>query len=458
MRYSSLFHLVLLALSVALFTPTCGFAQTRDTNLFSETGYDFKGIPRNTEPRHSFVFVNNGVNDLTLVSTRVSCQCTKVFIPEKRVYKPGEKGEVIAQIDGVRFTGVRHVTVTVTFQRGSTIFEVPLNITGIIIDNVALRPQKLTFLIDQNTPGATTAQTTLQLSTTPQTRTRQTFVVFPAHNETVSRVQSSSPYLDVKIGRPTLTAVGTQTPLTVSVKDDAPAGYIDATVQIWSNGPSTPSPLLLSVTGVVRAPLTVSPSTLTFFTSEKGEKIVKNFTVAASNEFTLKGVESMTKALECKYSPKAVRPAKVCVVPVTFDPELLTSGLEQTKLKIETTDGRVLFLDVQISSGNFALKGLSPTPTEEKTAPLATKNLSQNNPDPTSFEQTPRSVVSNSSPAVAHPSIEDRRRNTSANDMPTQHRAMPMTIPSSNNGNSRPYLGYNLSILPFGLFSPGQYR
>ena len=166
----------------------------------------------------------------------------------------------------------------------------------------------------------------------------------------------------------------------------------------------------------------------------------------------------MTKALECKYSPKAVRPAKVCVVPVTFDPELLTSGLEQTKLKIETTDGRVLFLDVQISSGNFALKGLSPTPTEEKTAPLATKNLSQNNPDPTSFEQTPRSVVSNSSPAVAHPSIEDRRRNTSANDMPTQHRAMPMTIPSSNNGNSRPYLGSNLSILPFGLFSPGQYR
>ena len=41
MRYSSLFHLVLLALSVALFTPTCGFAQTRDTNLFSETGYEF---------------------------------------------------------------------------------------------------------------------------------------------------------------------------------------------------------------------------------------------------------------------------------------------------------------------------------------------------------------------------------------------------------------------------------
>lgn len=460
MRYSSLFHLILLALSVALFAPTCGFAQTRETNLFSETGYDFKGIPRNTEPRHSFVFVNNGASDLTLVSARVSCQCTKVFIPQKRVYKPGEKGEVVAQIDGVRFTGVRHVTVTVTFQRGSTIFEVPLNVTGVIIDNVALRPQKLTFLIDQNEPGATATKTTLQMSTTPQSRSQQTFVVFPARNETVSRVQSSSPYLDVKIGKPASTATGTQTPLTVSVKDDAPAGYIDATVQVWSNGASTPSPLLLSVTGVVRAPLTVSPSTLTFFTSEKGEKIVKNFTVAAPNEFTIKGVKAMTKALECKYSPKAVRPAKVCVVPVTFDPELLTEGLEQTKLRIETTDGRVLFLDVQISSGNFALKGLSPTPvtTAEKTVAQTTNDLSQDNPDPTSYEQVQPSVMPGSSSAVAHPSLENRSRNTSANDMSNQRRTTPVTIPSSNNGNTHPYPGSHLSILPFGLFSPGQYR
>ncbi len=458
MRYSSLFHLVLLALSIALFTPTCGFAQSRETNLFSETGYDFKGIPRNTEPRHSFVFVNNGVNDLTLVSARVSCQCTKVFIPEKRVYKPGEKGEVVAQIDGVRFTGVRHVTVTVTFQRGSTIFEVPLNVTGIIIDNVALRPQKLTFLIDQNGSKADAGKTALQLSTKPQSRSQQTFVVFPARNETVSRLQSSSPYLDVKVGKPVLTTAGTQTPLTVTVKDDAPAGYIDATVQIWSNGASTPSPLLLSVTGVVRAPLTVSPSTLTFFTSEKGDKIVKNFAVVAPSEFTLKGVETMTKALECQYSPKAVRPSKVCVVPVTFDPEYLTDGLEQTKLKIETTDGRVLFLDVQISSGNFALKGLSPTRTTEENTVIQSVANSQDTIDASAFEKIQPGSISETSNTIASPSLEDRRRNATVNDISKQRRVTPMTIPSSNNGSSRPYPGSNLSILPFGLFSPGQYR
>ncbi|MGN0930957.1 MAG: hypothetical protein ACI4NP_04495, partial [Thermoguttaceae bacterium] len=177
-------------------------------------------------------------------------------------------------------------------------------------------------------------------------------------------------------------------------------------------------------------------------------------------EFTLKGVEAMTKALECKYSPKAVRPAKVCVVPVTFDPELLTEGLEQTKLKIETTDGRVLFLDVQISSGNFARKGLSPTPvtSTEKTVAHTANNLLQDNPDPTSFEQTQPTVIPGSSPAIAPPSLEDRRRDTSANEMSNQRRTTPVTIQSSNNGNSRPYPGSNLSILPFGLFSPGQYR
>ncbi|MBP5620928.1 MAG: DUF1573 domain-containing protein, partial [Thermoguttaceae bacterium] len=57
--------------------------------LFSETSYDFKGIPRYTTPRHSFVFVNNSKEDLRLVAVRTSCQCTQAFIPEKRVYKTG---------------------------------------------------------------------------------------------------------------------------------------------------------------------------------------------------------------------------------------------------------------------------------------------------------------------------------------------------------------------------------
>lgn len=356
------------------------FAAAVDASgVFSESGYNFQGVPRYTSPRHSFIFTNDGTEDLRLLSARVSCQCTKVFIPEKRVYKPGEKGEVVAQLDAVRFTGVRHVTITVTFQRGSKVFEVPLNISGVIIENVAIEPQNLVFLVDQDMKpsDAEKEQKLSQLNANASSRTQRVAVVYPGYNETVARVVSSNPHIEVAVGKPSRVASGYQTPLFVSVKNDAPAGYLDATVQIWSNGSTSNSPLSLNVTGVVRAPLTTSPGTLTFFTPEHGEKITKNFVISASSEFTLKSIQTPSRALECNFPRKAIRPAKVCVIPVTFDPSKIEDATENSKLRIETVDGRVLFLDVQISSGNFdseLLANKNEPRDIERTTELASKS------------------------------------------------------------------------------------
>lgn len=434
-------------------------AQNSAQRIFSETGFDFKGIPRYTEPRHSFVFTNNGQDDLKLVAARVSCQCTKVFIPEKRVYKPGEKGEVVAQIDGVRFTGVRHVTVTVTFQRGSSVFEIPLNVEGVIIENVSLEPQKLTFLVDQDVKPSTVKDAPLQLNTNASNRTKQANVVYPGFNETVGRVASSSPFLDVKVGKPVRASNGTRTPVFVTVKNDAPAGYLDATVQLWSNGPSGGTPLVLNVTGVVRAPLTVSPGALTFYTPENGEKLTKNFVVSAPTEFTLKSVASPCAAVSCKFNSKALRPAKVCVVPVTFDPALLNDDAESIKLKIETTDGRVLFLDVQVSEGNY-----SPEVVAQKEARLkaereaallaakeeAEKKVKEQQTSAEDFSNAKVSVSGASKPAQreAAPQRQERRVNNTPATIPpptpSYHRPVQNPAP-----NSEP------PFMPFGgLFAP----
>ena len=467
------FSLALFALTflVLAFAPSLTFAQGQ--GIFTESGYDFKGIPRGTQPRHSFVFTNSSPEDLHLLGARVSCQCTKVFIPEKRVYKKGEKGEVVAQIDGVRFTGVRHVTVTVTFQRGSSVFEIPLNIAGVIIENVSLEPQKLTFLVDQETKGQgiETGGKALQLSADSSSRTQQARVVYPGYNETVARVASSSPYLEIKTGKPVRTSYGTQTPLFVSIKDDAPAGYIDATVQVWSNGPSGSAPLVLSVSGVVRAPLTVSPGALTFFTSKDGQKITKNFVVSAPSEFTLKSVYSPSQALECKFSRKAIRPAKVCVVPVTFDPKKLSDPDDNPKLKIETTDGRVLFLDVQISSGNFDPEVLASLQTKPKTEKVEDKDGQK---EFASVQQTEEKNVKEESADDAAKSklgseagfarsgggaINVSSATPIERKSEKKHDATPMTIPANNatrSRNSRPTEGLSapFSLLPI----RGQYR
>lgn len=326
------------------------FAQYGNT-LFSETGFDFKGIPRYTMPKHSFIFQNNSDDELHLIAARTSCQCTKVFIPEKRAYQKGEKGEVVAQIDAVRFTGDRHATVTVTFERSGRTFEVALNIVGVVLENVRVEPDKLNFVVDEIKPGA---------AVTNANRSQQAVVVYPT-NESVVRADSSSPYVDVKIGRPVRTNVGLQTPLTVSVKDDAPAGYINSVVRLWSNGSYSSIPLTLNVSGSVRAQLSVSPSTLTFYKSEDGKKIVKNVVVSASSVFTLKKIQSDSEAIECNISPKIIRPARVCVVPISFDPSKLRNESSMAKVRIETTDGRTIVLNAQISSGNFEIAGVTQT-------------------------------------------------------------------------------------------------
>lgn len=320
---------------------------------FQESSYDFKGIPRYTMPRHSFIFTNNGQDDLRLVSARVSCQCTKVFIPEKRLFKPGERGEVVAQIDGVRFTGVRHVTVTVTFQRGANVFEIPLQVNGVILENVRLEPQNLNFQVDQADEKTTNDQQKIGVAAASRSKTVK--VVYPGYNETVARVVSSNPYVDVKVGKPTRVQTGTQTELVVTLKPDAPAGYVNAVVQLWSNGVNGATPLAINVSGVVRAPLTVSPPTLTFFTPRDGERITKNVVITAQSDFTLKSVEADSKAITCRFPKTSARPTRVCVVPVSFDPDKLTNETENALVRIETTDGRKIALNAQISSGNIEI-------------------------------------------------------------------------------------------------------
>lgn len=331
-------------------------AQYVSNSVFTETSFDYKGIPRYTTPRHSFVFQNNAQEDLRLVGVRTSCQCTQVFIPEKRVYKPGEKGEVVAQIDAVRFTGSRHATVTVTFERGGRVFEEPLNVVGVVLENVRVEPNKLNFVVDEIKPNEQSAPESLKR----QIRSQQAQVLYPG-NESVVRAICANPYVDVKIGQAVRVNGGTQTPLVVSIKENAPGGYINAVVQLWSNGANSSSPLTLNISGSVRAQLSASPSTLTFYRAEGGKKLVKNVVVCASSAFTLKRVYCDSSAIECNISPQTIRPAKICVIPITFDPAKLKNSASIAKVSIETTDGRVLILDAQISSANFEAQGLVQT-------------------------------------------------------------------------------------------------
>ncbi|MBR4751916.1 MAG: DUF1573 domain-containing protein [Thermoguttaceae bacterium] len=406
--------------------------------LFTETSYDFKGIPRYTTPRHSFVFVNNSKEDLRIVAVRTSCQCTQAFIPEKRVFKTGEKGEVAAQIDAIRFTGARHATVTVTFERGGVTFEVPLNVVGTVLENVRVEPSKMNFVVDEivNAKAETSDASTLS------NRSQRATVFYPG-NETVVRAECANPSVNVQIGQAVRSGYGTQTTITVSIRENASAGYLNEVVRLWSNGAYSQTPLSLNVSGSVRAQLSVSPSTLTFFTTN-GEKLTKNIVVSATNEFTLKRVVSDSKAIECNIAQRALRPAKICVIPISFDPSKLQNESGMTRIKIETTDGRALYLPAQISSGNFEALGKTQT---DKNAVVA--EFDENEENLTWVSSAPK-VISTDDQPIATANVGPANNQTAATRQ--QNNAYPRNVPNRAYQKSQPRAPFSSPFSPFGLF------
>lgn len=417
-------------------------AQYRSTDrVFMETSYDFKGIPRYTTPRHPFVFVNNAKEDLQLVAVRTTCQCVQAFVPEKRVFKTGEKGEVAVQIDAVRFTGARHATVTVTFERAGRFFEVPLDVVGTILENVRVEPNQLNLVVNELSKE--------ELGEDPQTlrpnRSQYATVFYPGA-ETVVRAECANPSISVQIGRAVRFGGGTQTPIAVSIRNDAPAGYISTVVRLWSNGAFSQVPLSLNVSGSVRPQLSVSPSTLTFFTS-KGEKIVKNVVISATNEFMLKKIECESKAIECNIPQRSLRPAKICVIPISFDPSKLQNESGMTRIKFETVDGRVLYLPTYISSGNFDELGMIQTDRDIEIPEF------DGNEELKIVVSDVQEVVPTDELATADSEGEAIQESETVSDvLSNQNDAYPQSAPSRSYQQSRPRAQFTSPFNPFGLF------
>ncbi len=67
-----------------------------------------------------YTFTNTGTAPLTITALEASCGCTAVDL-EKRIYQPGEKGEITAVLDLDGLSGAQDKTVQVIHDRGAMI-------------------------------------------------------------------------------------------------------------------------------------------------------------------------------------------------------------------------------------------------------------------------------------------------------------------------------------------------
>jgi hypothetical protein len=79
---------------------------------WKERNLEFQAAPGETNLVARFEFENTGTSPVTLRSVRSSCGCTAI-VQDKRLYEPGEKGEITANFGFGQYVGLQKRSVLV---------------------------------------------------------------------------------------------------------------------------------------------------------------------------------------------------------------------------------------------------------------------------------------------------------------------------------------------------------
>ncbi len=266
--------LLLVLCSAASTAQAQGWAQ----QMFDHQSHDFGTVARGAKAEHRFNFQNVFEEDLNIYSVTSSCGCTVPSVT-LTVVRKWEKAAVVAVLDTRAFSGARHATLTVRIRgyKGGVVFEgeVLLNVTGAIRQDVVVQPG------------------VVDLGSVPQGSAveRHATIAYAGNpNWQITAVQNANPSLNVHLVESGRDIQRVNYDLTVSVKPDAPPGYIkDQLVLITNENNLNSARVPVPVEGVVTPGLTVHPSPL-ILNSAAGEQSQARLLVKSQAPFHVTGV------------------------------------------------------------------------------------------------------------------------------------------------------------------------
>jgi hypothetical protein len=210
--------------------------------LFDELSKDFGSVPRGPTLIYPFRVRNNTDRPVHIAGLRVSCGCVTATVGQNFL-KPGEETQILAQMDTTRFTGVKSVTIYVTFNAPSH-EEVRLWVQANARNDFSITPDTLAFgqLRRGNYPPASALVTFYGNSATQVTEVKcdSNYVVISPPKE-VRRQDSEVVYQ-----------------ITARLRSDAPVGKWYTDLWLKTNNPDTP-PIRVPLTAEIESSLSVSP-------------------------------------------------------------------------------------------------------------------------------------------------------------------------------------------------------
>ena len=260
-----------------------------------------------------------------------NCGCTSAKI-DKKTLKTWEKAELTAVVntDTRQFYGRKDTTITVKFDLPFE-GEVQVHIHAYIRRDVVVLPGIVQF----GSVGQGVAM-------------KQVVSVSYAGRDDwrIERVESPNPYLESQLAEVSREGGKVKYNLTVTLKSNAPAGYIQEQLVLVTNDVNPRAARVpVAVEGVISQSLSVRPSPLFLGVIEAGQPVTKPLVVQGKTPFRITAVRTSDPRFQCKL-PEGSNP--VHLLPVTFDAKD-ASGKITGKIHIETDYPNAKPLDVDVN-------------------------------------------------------------------------------------------------------------
>ena len=344
--------LPLVAFGLLLLGAAPARAQEWATKMFSVTSHNFGTVARGSKTEFHFTFRNIYKEELHVVGVRTSCGCTTPTITKKDV-KTHETSEVVATFNTKTFLGQHGATLTVTFDK-PFFAEVQLRITGNIRGDVTFDPPFIDLGNVDLGKGAERKVRVTHSGSTPWE---------------IKDVRSVNSNFAVTLSPPLHTSSQSAYDLTLSLKPEAPAGYVKGQLLLVTNDPRAPQ-IPMDVEGRVVAEVTVSPQLLALGSVQPGGSVTKNVVVRANRPFKVTGVECGPDG--CITCPVKETPAPVHILPVTFQAGEATGKIErQIQISTDLGAGAVPVVTVQATVEGQAADAGEPAATQPPAAPTS---------------------------------------------------------------------------------------
>lgn len=303
-----------LLLAISLLSANVG-AKDWAQKMFKVTSHDFGHVAHGAKTEFAFELQNSYEEDVHIAEIRSSCGCTTA-VANKTTLKTWEKAAIVTIFNTKSFQGQRNSTLTVVIDKPFRA-EVQLTVSGYIHNEVDFQPGSIVFGdVEQGTAVAQKVAVTF----------------YGRNNWNITDVRSANENLEVELSDAVRQPGRTVYNMTVRLKADAPAGYINDTLTVVTDDRNVPT-VPLTVEGKVTPALTISPGSLFLGVLEPGQSVTKQLVVRAKKPFKIVAVRCDGEAFDFKTNDQA-RP--VHLIPVTFTAGNDLGEIQQV-IEIETT-------------------------------------------------------------------------------------------------------------------------